>query len=42
MPLVDMPLPQLLEYSGRTPKPENFDAFWDSSIAEMKALDAQV
>lgn len=42
MPLIDMPLPQLQEYSGRNPKPENFDAFWDDSLAEMKALDAQV
>jgi cephalosporin-C deacetylase len=37
-----MPLAQLHEYSGRNPKPENFDAFWDASLAEMRALDPQV
>jgi cephalosporin-C deacetylase len=42
MPLIDMALPQLHEYSGRNPKPENFDAFWEDSLTEMKALDANV
>lgn len=42
MPQVDMPLAQLHEYSGRNPKPENFETFWDDSIQEMKALDARV
>ena len=42
MPLVDLPLAQLWEYSGRNPKPENFDAFWDDSLAEMRAIDANV
>lgn len=42
MPLIDMPLPQLLEYSGRNPKPDNFDSFWDDSLAEMRAVDPQV
>ena len=42
MPLVDMPLAQLLEYSGRNPKPENFDQFWDDSLEEMRAIDPQV
>ena len=42
MPLVDMPLTQLKEFSGRNPKPENFEKFWDDSLAEMNALDANV
>lgn len=37
MPLVDMPLPELLKYQGRNPKPADFDAFWDSSLDELKA-----
>jgi cephalosporin-C deacetylase len=37
-----MPLSQLEEYSGRNPKPENFDEFWDASLAEMRAPDPQV
>lgn len=42
MPTVDMPLDQLREYQGRNPKPENFESFWDASLAEMRALDPQV
>jgi cephalosporin-C deacetylase len=42
MPLVDMPLEQLREYAGRNPRPEDMDAFWDASLAEMHALDPQV
>ena len=42
MPLVDMQLSQLHEYSGRNPKPEDFDKFWDASLAEMHALDPHV
>jgi cephalosporin-C deacetylase len=33
---------QLLQYSGRNPKPANFEAFWNQSLAEMNALDPQV
>lgn len=39
MPLVDMPLDQLKTYMGRNPRPDDFDEFWDASIAEMKSLD---
>lgn len=42
MPLVDMPLQQLMEYKGRNPKPGDFDSYWDSALAEMHALDGQV
>lgn len=42
MPLVDMPLEQLKTYTGRNPRPDDFDTFWDSSIAEMKAVDPHV
>lgn len=37
MPLLDMPLDKLLTYQGRNPKPADFDAFWDRSVAEMRA-----
>ena len=37
--LVDMQLPELLKYQGRSPKPQDFDAFWERSLAEMAALD---
>ncbi len=42
MPLVDMPLEQLLRYQGRNPRPAEFDEFWDRALAEMRALDPQV
>lgn len=37
-----MPLERLLEYPGRTPRPADFDAFWDAGLAELDALDPQV
>lgn len=42
MPLVDLPLAELEHYQGRNPRPGDFDAYWDSGIAEMHALDGQV
>jgi len=43
MPLLfDMPLEQLKTYQGRNPRPHDFDAFWDRSLAEMRALNPQV
>ena len=42
MPLIDKPLPELLTYTGRNPRPADFDSFWDKSLAEMKALDAKL
>src|SRR5579883_1224226 len=42
MPLVDMPLEQLLQYPGRNPRPDDFDAYWDNALAEMRALDPKV
>jgi cephalosporin-C deacetylase len=39
MPQVDLPLDQLLTYTGRNPRPADFDEFWDRSLAEMKSLD---
>jgi|LSQX01.1.fsa_nt_gb cephalosporin-C deacetylase len=42
MPLIDMSLEQLKTYQGRNPRPDDFDDFWDGSIAEMKAVDPNV
>jgi cephalosporin-C deacetylase len=39
MPLLfDMPWEKLQTYQGRTPKPKDFDAFWDRGLREIKAL----
>lgn len=43
MPLTfDFPLETLKTYQGINPRPEDFDAFWDRGLAEMRALDPQV
>lgn len=42
MPLVDMPLNELQVYAGRNPRPDDFDRYWDSALAEMKSTDPKV
>lgn len=42
MPLVDMPVPELLKVEGRNPKPLDFDSFWDQSLAEQANCDPEL
>lgn len=42
MPLVDLPVSELYAYQGRSPRPADFDAFWERSLAEMRAVDPKV
>lgn len=42
MPLVDKPLNELLAYQGISPRPDDFDAYWDSSLKDLEQHDAQV
>ncbi len=42
MPLIDMPLEELYKYQGRNPRPANFDSYWDTALAEMRAIDPQI
>ncbi len=42
MPLVDMPLAKLYEYEGRNPRPDDFDAYWDRALEEMRTTDPKV
>lgn len=43
MPLsFDLSLEELYEYQGTNPRPEDFDAYWDAALAEMRAVDPQV
>ncbi|MDD2486712.1 MAG: acetylxylan esterase [bacterium] len=42
MPIIDMPLEQLMKYEGQNPCPADMDRFWDASLAEMRAIDPQV
>jgi cephalosporin-C deacetylase len=39
MPLIDLPLPELQRYSGRNPRPADFDAYWARGLAELAATD---
>jgi cephalosporin-C deacetylase len=39
MPLVDKPLPELLEYRGRNPRPDDFDRYWAEALRELDATD---
>lgn len=37
MPLIDMPLEQLRQYTGRNPRPADFDEYWSQALAELDA-----
>lgn len=39
MPQVDKPLHDLREYYGISPRPADFDAYWDKALAELEATD---
>lgn len=41
MPLIDKPLSELRTYSGRNPRPADFDAYWERAMAELDATDPQ-
>ena len=36
MPLVDMPLEELLEYKGINPCPKDFDLYWEKALKELE------
>jgi len=43
MPLTfDFPFEQLKTYQGINPQPNDFDAFWDAALDEMRSLDADI
>lgn len=43
MPLTfDLPLEELQDYQGTNPRPADFDAFWETGLAQMGSLDPQV
>ena len=40
MPLLfDMPLEQLPAYQGSSPRPQDFDAYWQRALAEQRATE---
>ncbi len=42
MPVFEMPYEQLVSYTGRNPKPTDFDAYWDRALKELEATPAAV
>ncbi len=40
--LVDMPLEELLRYRGSTPRPQDFDRYWEESLAELDAVKPEI
>lgn len=42
MPVFEKPLAELQQYMGINPRPEDFESYWDSSVEEMRSIDAQV
>jgi cephalosporin-C deacetylase-like acetyl esterase len=36
MPLIDKPLPELLVYRGRNPRPDDFDEYWSAALREPR------
>lgn len=42
MPMIDMPVEELEQYSGVNPKPVDFEEYWSKAIAEMKSVNPQV
>lgn len=42
MPLIDLPLAQLQTYTGRNPRPADFDEYWDRGLAEVRGVDPAV
>jgi len=42
MAVFEKPLSELWTYQGINPRPADFDAYWDSSLKEMHAVDPQV
>ena len=42
MPILDMPLKELKKYTGITPRPKDFDEYWDKGLNQISELDPQL
>ncbi|HEY5560972.1 MAG TPA: alpha/beta fold hydrolase [Clostridiaceae bacterium] len=42
MGVFDFPLEQLKEYRGSSPKPSDFDEYWERALAQMRAIDPKI
>jgi cephalosporin-C deacetylase len=42
VPIIDMPVEELVSYQGTNPCPPDFDHFWDASVRDMRAIDPHI
>ena len=42
MAVVDMPLEQLQKYTGISPRPDDFDQYWERALNEMRSTDPEI
>jgi len=42
MPVFELPLEESRSYTGRNPKPADFDAYWERGLQELESTDARV
>ncbi len=42
MPAFDLPLEELRTYTGTNPRPEDFEAYWSTALAELDDVSADV
>ena len=42
MPMIDMSLKELKKYDGITPKPKNFEEYWENAAIEMHETDPRI
>src|SRR5688500_14347585 len=42
MPTIDKPLAELQAYTGRNPRPADFDDYWDRALNEMRQTEPQI
>ena len=42
MAVFDLPLEELKKYTGRNPKPADFDQYWERALNEMNSTDPRV
>ncbi|PRO65625.1 alpha/beta fold hydrolase [Alkalicoccus urumqiensis] len=42
MPQIDMPLEELKQYTGRSERPEDFEAYWEKALQLLSSVDPEV
>lgn len=42
MPILDLPMSELEQYQGSSPKPNDFDIFWSEGLSELKGIDSDI